>query len=104
METIERPAGAKKTRIVVVGTPGFAEKRTLPPNNSDANLELVLASFQWLAEWDALVSFPPKGARALPLALSQQDQSALIFITTVLLPGLMVFVGGVIWWRRRVFV
>jgi ABC-type uncharacterized transport system involved in gliding motility auxiliary subunit len=76
----------------------------LPPNNSDANLELALASFQWLAERDSLVSFPPKGARALPLALSQQDQSALIFITTVLLPGLMVFVGGVIWWRRRVFV
>jgi len=104
METIERPAGTRKTRIVVVGTPGFAENRTLPPDNSDANLELVLASFQWLAEWDALVSFPPKGARALPLALSQQDQSALIFITTVVLPGLMVFVGGVIWWRRRVFV
>jgi ABC-type uncharacterized transport system involved in gliding motility auxiliary subunit len=104
METIEKPAGAKKTRIVVMGTPGFAENRTLPPNNSDANLELALASFQWLAERDSLVSFPPKGARALPLALSQQDQSTLIFITSVLLPGLMVFVGGVIWWRRRVFV
>ena len=103
METVEQAAGAKRTRIVLVGTGGFAENRTLPPSNSDANLDLVLASFQWLAEQDSLVSTPPKQGRALPLALSQQDQSILIFITSVLMPGLMVFGGVVAWWRRRVF-
>jgi ABC-type uncharacterized transport system involved in gliding motility auxiliary subunit len=103
METLEQAAGAKRTRIVLVGTGGFAENRTLPPSNSDANLDLVLASVQWLAEQDSLVSTPPKQGRALPLALSQQDQSILIFITSVLMPGLMVFGGVVTWWRRRVF-
>jgi hypothetical protein len=103
METLEQAAGAKLTRIVLVGTGGVAENRTLPPSNSDANLDLVLASFQWLAEQDSLVSTPPKQGRALPLALSQQDQSILIFITSVLMPGLMVFGGVVAWWRRRVF-
>jgi ABC-type uncharacterized transport system involved in gliding motility auxiliary subunit len=103
METLEQAAGAKRTRIVLLGTGGFAENRTLPPSNSDANLVLVLASFQWLAEQDSLVSTPPKQGRALPLALSQQDQSILIFITSVLMPGLMVFGGVVTWWRRRVF-
>jgi ABC-type uncharacterized transport system involved in gliding motility auxiliary subunit len=103
MESLEQPAGAKRTRIVVVGTAGFAENRTLPPNNSDANLELTLASFQWLAEQDSLISIPPKPSRALPLALTQQDQSTLIFITGVLMPGLMVFGGIMVWWRRRVF-
>lgn len=103
MEALQQPAGAKRTRIVMVGTAGFAENRTLPPNNGDSNLELTLASFQWLAEQDSLVSIPPKGKRALPLPLTQQDQSALIFITGVLLPGLMVFGGVMVWWRRRVF-
>jgi len=103
MEALEKPAGAKKTRIVIVGTAGFAENRTLPPNNTDANLELVLASFQWLAEQDSLVSMAPKAPRALPLALTQQDQSTPIFITGVLMPGLMVFGGVMVWWRRRVF-
>jgi len=103
MEALEKPAGGKKTRIVVVGTAGFAENRTLPPNNTDANLELALASFQWLAEQDSLVSTRAKVGRALPLTLSQQDESALIFITSVLMPGVMVFVGVVLWWRRRVF-
>ena len=99
METLEQPAGAKRTRIVIVGTAGFAENRTL----LDANLELVLASFQWLAEQDSLISVPPKPSRAMPLPLTQQDQSTLIFITGVLMPGLMVFGGVMTWWRRRVF-
>jgi hypothetical protein len=103
METVEQAAGSKRTRIVLAGTGGFAENRTLPPSNSDANLDLVLASFQWLAEQDSLVTTPPKHGRALPLALSQQDQSILIFITSVLMPGMMVFGGVVAWWRRRMF-
>jgi ABC-type uncharacterized transport system involved in gliding motility auxiliary subunit len=103
METLESPAGAKRTRIVVVGTAGFAENRTLPPNNSDANIELALASFQWLAEQDSLTSIPPKAGRALPLVLSQQDQSTVIFITGVLMPGVVVLGGVMVWWRRRVF-
>jgi gliding motility-associatede transport system auxiliary component len=101
MESLEKPEGDKRTRIVMVGTADFAENRTLPPNNADSNLELALASFQWLAEQE--ISVPPKPARALPLALTQQDQSTLIFITGVLLPGLMVFGGVMVWWRRRVF-
>jgi ABC-type uncharacterized transport system involved in gliding motility auxiliary subunit len=103
MEALEQSAGSKRTRIVIVGTAGFAENRTMPPTNSDANLELALASFQWLAEQDSLISIPPKAGRALPLALTQQDQSTLIFITTVLMPGLIVFGGVMVWWRRRVF-
>jgi ABC-2 type transport system permease protein len=102
MESLES-MGAKRTRIVMVGTADFAENRTLPPNNSDSNLELALASFQWLAEQDSLIAIPPKAARALPLPLTQQDQSTLIFITGVLMPGLMVFGGVMVWWRRRVF-
>jgi ABC-type uncharacterized transport system involved in gliding motility auxiliary subunit len=103
MEAVEKPASATKTRIVIVGTAGFAENGTLPPNNTDANLELALASFQWLAEQDSLTSFPPKQARTLPLPLAQQDQSILIFITGVLMPALFVFGGLMVWWRRRVF-
>lgn len=103
METLEQQAGAGKTRIVAVGTQAFAQNGTLPPNNNDANLELVLGSLQWLAGQDALIALPPKPDRALPLTLTQNDQSTLIFITVVLLPGVMVIAGVAVWWRRRVF-
>jgi ABC-type uncharacterized transport system involved in gliding motility auxiliary subunit len=103
METVEQASGAGKTRIVIVGTQSFAENRTLPPNNNDANLELALGAFQWLAGQDALIALPPKPDRALPIALTQQDQSTIIFITAVLMPGLIAFAGVIVWWRRRVF-
>ena len=103
METLEEAAGQKKTRIVVSGSGAWAENLVLPPSAGGANLEIALASFQWLAEQDALVTIAPKSSRALPLPLTQQDQSTLIFITGVLMPGLMVFGGIMIWWRRRVF-
>jgi len=104
METLERsPTGSSKTRVVLVGTPSFAENATLPPNNGGANLELALASFQWLAGEDELIALPPKPGRGLPLALSQSDQSNLIFITAVLMPGIIVVAGIAVWWRRRIF-
>ena len=103
METLEQPAGGGKTRIVAVGTQGFAQNGTLPPNNNDANLELILGSLQWLAGEDSLIALPPKPDRALPLVLTQDQQSTLIFITAVLMPGVIAVAGVAVWWRRRVF-
>ena len=99
METIE----TGKTRVVMVGTPSFAQNATLPPHNGGANLELALASFQWLAGEDSLIALPPKPGRGLPLVLSQQDQSNMIFVTAVLMPGIIVIAGIAVWWRRRIF-
>ena len=103
METLEQRVAGGKTRIVVVGTQAFAQNGTLPPNNNDANLELILGSLQWLAGQDDLISLPPKPDRALPLTLTQDQQSTLIFITAVLMPGIIAVAGVAVWWRRRVF-
>lgn len=103
METLEVPAGQKEARIVMVGTTAFAENKVLPPSSNAANLELALGTFQWLAREDALISLPPKPPRALPLTLTQQNQSTVIFITVFLMPGLIVFAGVMVWWRRRLF-
>jgi ABC-2 type transport system permease protein len=101
METIEVPAVQRRARVAIVGTSGFAENRVLPPSSNDANLELALGTFQWLAREDSLISLPPKPPRALPLTLTQRDQSTVIFITIFLMPGLIVFGGVMVWWRRR---
>jgi ABC-type uncharacterized transport system involved in gliding motility auxiliary subunit len=103
METLEVPGVQRLGRIAIVGTSAFAENRVLPPSSNDANLELVLGTFQWLAHEDALISLPPKAPRALPLTLTQQEQSTVIFITIFLMPGLIVFAGVMVWWRRRLF-
>jgi ABC-type uncharacterized transport system involved in gliding motility auxiliary subunit len=101
METLEVPAVQRKARIAIVGTSAFGENHILPPSSNGANLELVLGTFQWLAHEDSLISLPPKSPRALPLTLTQQDQSTVIFITIFLMPGLIVLGGVMVWWRRR---
>lgn len=101
METLEVPAGQKVARIVMVGTSAFAENKVLPPSSNAANLELALGTFQWLAREDSFISLPPKPLRALPLTLTQQDQSTVIFVTIFLMPGVIVFAGVLVWWRRR---
>ncbi|HKB32807.1 MAG TPA: Gldg family protein [Candidatus Dormibacteraeota bacterium] len=101
MDALEVPAGQKPARVVMVGTSAFAENKVLPPSSNAANLELALGTFQWLAREDALISLPPKPPRALPLTLTQQEQSTVIFITVFLMPGLIVFCGVMVWWRRR---
>jgi ABC-2 type transport system permease protein len=101
METLEVQTGQKKARIAMVGTTGFAENGVLPPASNDANPELVLGTFQWLAREDALISIAPKPARALPLTLTRQEQGVIIFIIFFLMPGLMVFGGVMVRWRRR---
>jgi ABC-2 type transport system permease protein len=101
METLDVAAGQREARIVMVGTSAFAENKVMPPGSNAANLELALGTFQWLAREDALVSLPLKAPRALPLNLSQRDQGTFIFITILLMPGLVVFGGAMLWWRRR---
>lgn len=101
METVEESGAKGKTRIVIVGTGAFAENRTLPPNNSDANSQLALDAVEWLAAQDSLVSIPPKRNRILPLALAPQDRSSGILLTLVLVPGLFALAGIGVWWRRR---
>jgi hypothetical protein len=100
METLEQP-GPAKTRIAVVGTSAFAENLVLPPNSADANLDLALATFEWLAGRDSPASIPARPRRSPPLDLTQQDQTVLILVTVVAMPGLMVAVAAVLAWRRR---
>ena len=101
METLEVPAGQQRARIVMVGTSAFAGNKVLPPSSNAANLELALGTFQWLAREDSLVSLPTKPPRALPLALTQQEQGIVLFITILVMPGLIVLGAVIAWWRRR---
>jgi ABC-type uncharacterized transport system involved in gliding motility auxiliary subunit len=101
IETLQQAGASKATRIVAIGTAGFAENRVFPPTSNDANYELTLATFQWLTGEDSLLVAPRKAPRALPLTLTQVDQNTIILITAFVMPGLLVLGGVLAWWRRR---
>jgi ABC-type uncharacterized transport system involved in gliding motility auxiliary subunit len=100
METAERaPTGAKKSRVVVVGTSAFAENNVFQA--SAVNIQLLTGSLNYLTEQEQLISIPPKPAGTSPLALTQEQANLNLWITLLVLPVLVVGGGLAVWWRRR---
>ena len=97
----EQSGPGGKLRVVAVGTSAFAENQVLPPRLNSVNLQLFLASLDWLAGEDALISLPPKPDTTVPLALSSGEIGLDFFLAALLLPLLVVAGGFVVWLRRR---
>jgi MYXO-CTERM domain-containing protein len=57
--------------------------------------------FNWLLGDDQLVSMPPRGAPDRVLSVSQGELSALTIGYMMVLPLLLLAIGGLIAWRRR---
>jgi ABC-type uncharacterized transport system involved in gliding motility auxiliary subunit len=101
MESAEKTSGAKKSRVVLVGTSTFAENSVLPPQFAGVNSELLLGSMEWLSEQESLIALPAKPSRTLPLALTQEQQGLVIVLTMLLLPMAVATAGLAVWARRR---
>jgi ABC-type uncharacterized transport system involved in gliding motility auxiliary subunit len=100
METAERaPAGAKKSRVVLVGTSAFAENNVFQA--SAVNIQLLTGSLNYLTEQEQLISIPPKPAGTPALDLTQEQTNLNLWITLLVLPALVVCGGLAVWWRRR---
>ena len=101
MATVERAGGGgkKKTRLVLVGTPSFAENAVI--EQVPGNRALLINSMQWLSEQESLISIPPKPTRSQPLNLSEFDKNLNIFLTVVLMPMVAAAGGVAVWWSRR---
>jgi ABC-2 type transport system permease protein len=100
METAERaPAGAKRSRIVLVGSSAFAENNVFQA--SAVNIQLLTGSLNYLTEQEQLISIPPKPAGTPTLALTQEQTNLNLWITLLVLPLLVVGGGLAVWWRRR---
>jgi hypothetical protein len=113
----ERPVGdgedGARTRVVVIGDSDFALTRFVGPRSRQpvpANLTLFVNAVSWLAEREAYIAIEPKTLefareRADLTRLDQTQQeiykTALLVVPVVLIPLLVVYLGFVVWWRRR---
>ena len=101
MLSYEQALGGGKERVLLVGTSGLAENLVVPPTLASANLELFLASLDWLSGQDSLISLPAKPQGSLPLALTAAQASLDVALTLLVLPLLIAFGGFAVWLYRR---
>jgi ABC-type uncharacterized transport system involved in gliding motility auxiliary subunit len=91
-------AAPRPFRLVVIGDADFASNSFFPyMSNSD----LALAALAWLVgEERAPTMKPPVEVLPTVILTNRQVQGIFVF-SVVVLPGLAVVTGGVVWWRRR---
>ena len=97
-ELADPPENASLASIVAFGDSDFASNRYFfDANNSD----FFLNSINWLVGDIDLASIRPKINPRRDLALTDNEQDFMRFSSWLLLPLLMVVLGGFVWWRRR---
>jgi len=95
----EGAAGAKPLRLAVYGDSDFATNQLVQGN--PANAVLLANSLNWLAQREALLTIPPKKSEQVRLNLTKPQLRALYALACLVLPGLAVALGAVVFVRRR---
>ena len=91
------PSG-KPFRLVVIGDGDFASNSFFPyMSNSD----LVLASIAWLIGEERAPTMKPPVEVLPTVVLTNRQVRGIFLFTVIVLPGLAVAIGGVVWWARR---
>ena len=93
------PSPAKsEQRVVLIGNGDFLSNSYLGNGGNRALGERI---FDWLLGDDALINMPPRGAPDRVLTVSQGELDVLSFAFIVIVPLLLLLIGGLIAWRRR---
>jgi ABC-type uncharacterized transport system involved in gliding motility auxiliary subunit len=96
---VEPPAGVTDARLVVFGTPLFADNQELA--QSRLNADLFLNAVGWLVGQEELVSIRSRSVRASRAELTPVQAVRIFYLSVLIIPELLIAIGIVVWWRRR---
>jgi ABC-type uncharacterized transport system involved in gliding motility auxiliary subunit len=91
-------AGGGEARLVVIGNSAFAAN---PYVGLQKNGDLFYNTIDWLAQDENLISIRPKSQTNRRVTLTEGQASALRWLDLFFLPGIVIFSGVYIWWKRR---
>lgn len=99
---VEASGGDHPARLLVIGNSSFITNGTLRSvQGAVANGDFVVGIMNWLAGQENLIAIPPKPAASNPMILSADSQRFIFFSSVLMLPGAILLIGILIWWRRR---
>jgi ABC-type uncharacterized transport system involved in gliding motility auxiliary subunit len=87
-----------ETRVAVVGDSDFAANSTI---QLPGNRELFLNMVNWLAQQENLIAIRPRDPQDRPLTMTEDQRQMILWLTLVIVPGLLLANGARVWWRRR---
>jgi ABC-type uncharacterized transport system involved in gliding motility auxiliary subunit len=90
--------GSKQARLVVIGNSNYAANQWI---NLQHNGDLFFNTVDWLAQDSNLISIRPKSVADRRVTLTQAQSTFLWWLDLILLPGIVIVSGIVIWWKRR---
>ena len=91
--------GKRPLRLVVLGDSDLGTNQLV--DGMPANAVLLANSLNWLAEREALLTIPPKKTEHVRLNLTGDQLRTFYLTVLLLLPGLAVALGTVVYVRRR---
>jgi hypothetical protein len=91
-------SAAATFRMIVAGDADFASNSFFPYL---ANSDAVLAEIAWLTREERAPAMKPPIEVLPTVTLTGGQMRNIFFVTVLLMPGLIAFAGGAMWWWRR---
>ena len=91
-------APPKESRLAVVGDSDFAANYAI---GIQGNKDLFVNAVNWLAQQENLISIRPKDASDRRVTLTAGQQSAVFWLSLLLIPALALGAGVMTWSRRK---
>jgi len=92
------PGVTQRSRIAVIGDSDFATNSFF---HIMGNGTLFLSTVSYLAGQENLIGLQPRTHDLPRVNLTNRQMKGMFFLSVLLVPGLLGFVGTAVWWRQR---
>ena len=86
-----------ETKLIVIGDADFASNQFF---GQLFNRDLVLNMMGWLGGQEELISIRPRAIEASRAQLTPAESRRIFYLSVLVLPELLLFLGLTVWWRR----
>lgn len=96
--SLQRTVNNKEQRIIIVGGASFLANAYA---GNGGNMDLGINMVNWLSDEEALITIQPRANKDGTITFSTRALSIISIGLVIVLPLILILLGGVIWWRRR---